>query len=138
MKQLFITIVRIIPIMQMMGILFVNMLYYFNIFVKIANIFNYIFGNSLSVTILLYVISYLFGYCSWHRAIMLCNLINITITTYDRIIGIPISNFEILILYFSLFIIFMLFALYLKFKTKCYEKCNEIVSKRIKECCGQD
>lgn len=124
--------------MQMMGMLHNNTLYYFDIMGNYIHIFNFLLGNSFIISVLLFICSLLFGYCNWHRLIITCNIINISISNYDIVFGISVNNLELLMLYYIVSTICILIALYLKFKTKCYEKCNEIVSQRIKECCGQD
>lgn len=124
--------------MQMMGMLLNNTLYYFNVWTKYMCAFNFFIGSSLMINIFLIICSYLFGFCNYHRLVIYSNIINVGIAIYDSINQLPINNLELLMLYYIVSTICILIALYLKFKTKCYERCNEIVSQRIKECCGQN
>lgn len=134
MKKIFIFIVKFMPIMQMVGIFIVNILFYINNCQILVNIFRYLLGNSLLVSILLIIMSYLFGFCKWHRTIIIGNLINITIEVIDKTIGIPISNLEILVLYNIISILFLFISLYLKFN--CNEEgCYQNISERIAKCC---
>ena len=135
MKKIFIFIVKFMPIMQMVGIFIVNILFYISNCKILVNIFRYLLGNSLLVSILLIIMSYLFGFCKWYRAIIIGNLINITIEVIDKTIGIPISNLEILVLYNIISILFLFISLYFKFNCKNEERCYQNIGERITECC---
>lgn len=69
--------VKFIPVIQMAGMLVNNTMYHFNINVDYDYIIDFLFGNSFANTIVLYVISITFGFCKWHRVIILANFINI-------------------------------------------------------------
>lgn len=136
MKKLFILFVKYMPISQLMGIFVVNILYSLNILPILYHIFNYLFGNSIIIILLLFIANKLFGFCKWHRICIYGNFVNITITTYDKIFTIPISNLEILVLYSTISIVFLFIALYYKFKLKKDEITIESINKRIESCCG--
>ena len=136
MKKLFIFIMKYMPIIQLVGIFVVNIAYYFNSNKSIYYICTYLLGNSLIVTLFLLIVSYIFGFCKWHRIIIYANLINMSIELIDRIFNIPISNLEILILYCTISILFLFIALYYKFKCKHDETSIKIISERIAQCCG--
>lgn len=121
-KRLFIILLKYIPIVQMMGMLVSNTLYYFEIYTMCSNIIGFIIGNSLITTILLYVCSYVFKFCNWYRYIIIANLTNICIIEYDILIGIPITNYQLLLSYYIVATIFSLLAIYSKFH--CYAKSN--------------
>ena len=123
------------PISQLMGIFIANLIYYFNISKALFHLNNYIFGNSISVSLFLLIANRLFGFCKWHRICIYGNIINITITTYDKIFHIPVSNLELLVIYSSISILFLFIALYYKFKCKNYETSIETISERIAQCC---
>lgn len=135
MKKLFVIFIKYMPIIQMMGILFTNIIFWFKLSNRYTYILNYVLGNSLLVSILLIIMSYLFGFCKWHRVIIIGNLINITIEVIDKTIGIPISNLEILVLYNIISILFLFISLYLKFSCKNEERCYQNIGERITECC---
>lgn len=46
---------------------------------------------------MLYVCSFTFGFCNWHRHIIIANLINIIIATIDKVFHIPVTDIELLI-----------------------------------------
>lgn len=135
MKKSFIFIIKYMPIIQLVGIFVVNIIYYFKLNNKISYINNYLFGNSIIVLVFLYIASKIFGFCEWHRIAIVGNFINITISTYDQIFTIPISNLEILVLYSTISIVFLFIALYYKFKCNRYEESVKSISERIKSCC---
>lgn len=58
MKRLFIVLIKYIPIIQMVGMLFNNILYCFSDIYIISYLLDFIIGNSITTTFLLYVCSY--------------------------------------------------------------------------------
>lgn len=56
----------------MVGMLFNNILYCFSDIYIISYILDFIIGNSITTTFLLYVCSYVFGFCKWHRFYNYC------------------------------------------------------------------
>lgn len=54
----------------MVGMLFNNILYCFSNIYIISYLLDFIIGNSITTTFLLYVCSYVFGFCKWHRFII--------------------------------------------------------------------
>ena len=76
----------------MVGMLFNNILYCFSDIYIISYILDFIIGNSITTTFLLYVCSYVFGFCKWHRFIITANIINLLIANLDAYYRIPISD----------------------------------------------
>ena len=76
---------------------------------------NYIGGISLLPILYLYLTSYTFKLCEYHRMylhyVVITNIINI----YDYYIGIPISDIGMFIIIMMLTIITMFIIIYLKF-----------------------
>lgn len=83
-----------------------TILAYFNIDVRICN---YIGGMSIIPLIFLYISSFVFKFCAYHRIWLDYIVIETAITVYDNYIGIPISNFNYLILHCSL--VFLIFCI---------------------------
>lgn len=79
--------------------LFNNILYCFSDIYIISYILDFIIGNSITTTFLLYVCSYVFGFCKWHRFIITANIINLLIANLDAYYRIPISDIQLLIVY---------------------------------------
>lgn len=99
-KKLFLLLIKYIPIIQMVGMLLNNTLYYFDINTTISITFDFIMGNSFVNTFLIIVCSYMFNFCKWHRIIIIANFINLLIAMFDAIIGISINNACLLSLYY--------------------------------------
>lgn len=89
-----------------------NTLYYFDIIKVASYVTDFIIGNSVITTFLLFVCSYLFNFCKWHRLMITANFINIMIANYDAIFGIPISNLQLLCSYYIVAAIFIIISVY--------------------------
>lgn len=107
--------------MQMAGML-VNNILYFNDVYFISYILDYVIGNSIITTFLLVVCSYLFHFCIWHRFIIIANIINISLSTIDSIYKLPITDIQLLILYYTISAIFIIIATYIHIKDKNNDK----------------
>jgi len=77
-------------------------------------ILTYIGGVSFLTIVLLYLSSYVFKFCSYHRMFLHYILVVNIISYIDMEYEIPLSNFWLHILYTSLFLIFTFIFLYLK------------------------
>lgn len=115
-KRIFVLLIKYIPVIQMAGMLLNNILYYNDTVYTICYILDYTIGNSIITTFLLYVCSYLFRFCNWHRLVITANFINITIANLDAIYNIPISDFKLLLSYITINIVFIFIALVYVFK----------------------
>lgn len=99
MKKLFLLLIKFIPVIQMAGMLVNNTLYYLEIpYISIA--LDFTIGNSYITTFLLYVCNVIFGFCKWHRTIITANFININIAFIDSLIILPITDIQLLSLYY--------------------------------------
>lgn len=117
-KNIFVLIVKFMPIIQMVGMIINNVLFYFDIETFTYQISAFLIGNSFITTILLIVCSYLFGFCKWHRLMILSNFINICIANIDIIFYIPVTDFQLLFLYFTVYLIFIFIIIFNRFYTK--------------------
>lgn len=109
-KKILILLIKFIPVIQMAGMLVNNTLYYFDIDNDFSDILDFIIGNSLFGTLLIYICSHTFQFCIWHRLIIISNFINIIIACVDKIIGIPITDMYMLISYYFISSIFIIIA----------------------------
>lgn len=75
-------------------------------------ILSYIAGVSLSTLLLLYLCSWVFKFCIYHRLCLHYVLISNIINAYDLYVGIPISNLQLCNLNYILAGIFIFIALY--------------------------
>ena len=75
-------------------------------------ILDYLVGTSLITTIPMYISSYVYRFCKYHR-MFIHHLVSVnSIDIIDSTIGIPVSDYNLLLLYMVLFGIFLIFALY--------------------------
>lgn len=110
MKKILLLLIKFIPVMQMAGMLLNNTLCCFCIDLDTIYLLDYIIGNSIVTTILLFVCSYIFNYCDWHRLIIFANFVNITIANIDAIYHINITDLQLLCVYYIISIVFIIIA----------------------------
>lgn len=108
-------LLKIIPILMAVCSACNSILSYFNIEVTIIN---YIGGVSLLPLIFLYLSSYVFKFCAYHRMFLHYLLITDIINIYDYHIGIPLDNLEYLCLHMVVTVISMFIVLYLYMNRK--------------------
>ena len=118
MKKIFIFLVKYIPVIQMAGIFINNVLYYFDICYTLSRSLDFITGNSYITTFLLLICNKLFGFCKWHKLVITANFVNLNIGLIDIIFHIPVTDLQLLMLYFIIDIIFLFIILINKFKCK--------------------
>ena len=117
MKKLFIFTIKYIPVIQMAGILLNNIIFSLGCHTE-SKALDFILGNSVITTICLYVCSCTFGFCNWHRLLIVANLINILLASIDCFELICPTNFQKILSYFTIDIIFILIIIINKFKCK--------------------
>jgi uncharacterized integral membrane protein len=102
-------LLKVIPITLALIHLLNTILSYFNIDLIL---FSYLGGVSLLPLIFLYISSYVFKFCEYHRMFLHYIVVNNSITLYDYYIGIPIKDLSLLILHLILAGIFLFIILY--------------------------
>lgn len=117
-RKLLILLIKFMPIIQLMGMILNNTMYYFGINNSISYTFDFIIGNSLLTTFLMYVGSYIFLFCTWHRIIITACLVNLIIANIDSIIHISISDLQLLCSYYIVGNIFIIIAIINHIKKK--------------------
>lgn len=110
MRRLLILLIKFIPVIQMTGMLLNNTAYYFGINNELSYTFDFLIGNSIVTTFLIYLCSYIFNFCIWHRLIITANLINLIIANIDAIIRLPITDIQLLIIYYIIASIFIIYS----------------------------
>lgn len=103
--------IKIIPIVLALICFLNTLLCYLGIDLLILT---YIGGVSFLTIGFLYLSSYVFKFCSYHRMFLHYILVVNIISYIDMEYGIPLSNFSLHILYTSLFLLFTFIFLYLK------------------------
>jgi hypothetical protein len=75
--------IKYIPIIQMVGMLLLNMLYdIFNI--NFYKIYDFIFEDSIVTTIMLYISSITFEFYNWHKIVIVNNYVLNELYTYQK------------------------------------------------------
>lgn len=77
-------------------------------------IFSIIAGMSVLPLLFLYLSSYVFRFCEYHRMFLHYVVVNECISWYDYQYGIPYNNREFLVLHIAIACIFLFIILYLK------------------------
>lgn len=101
----------------MAGILVNNLMYSLESS-KINLFIDFVFGNSITTTLLFYICSYVFRFCAWHRLVITCNLINLLIIILDNVIHFSTTNEQQLLIFFTIDLIFIFIIIIHKFKCK--------------------
>ena len=112
-KKLLILFLRVIP-MMLAGLAFSNTLFaYFEIDTEWMN---YVGGTSVLTLTFLYLASYVFKFCEYHRMflhyVIVCNIIS----TIDVYVGIPVGDVHFLMLHLFLAFVTMVIVLILFLK----------------------
>lgn len=114
----------------MAGMLVNNTLYKFDMLPTIGNILDFTLGNSLLYIILIYICSITFGFCRWHRIIIIANFVNLCFANINIHFNIPISDMELLSSYYIIAGIFIIIAAHCHVKdNKKHTKQNEFEDK---------
>lgn len=83
--KLFLLCAKWIPVVTAIGILVTNTIAYYGCNDIVVDIFNFNIGTSVAGVILMYVCSYAFNFCIWHKLVITYNAL---------IIAINMKNFE--------------------------------------------
>lgn len=106
-------IIKVIPFIIMSLYVANSIFSYFNIDAPILAITG---GLSILTWLFLYVSSFVFKFCIYHRIPLYYILISDILAYYDNIIGIPVSNKELFVLNISIVGVFILLIVFFKFK----------------------
>ncbi len=104
---------KVIPMCMAVCYLLNTLFSYFDIELQFLS---YLGSCSVFVVLYLYVSSYVFRFCEYHRMFLHYIVINTLINSYDLYIGVPLDDFELLVLYMSITgtILFIILYLYVK------------------------
>lgn len=119
-------LLKIIPMLLAGCYLLDTILSYFYID---TSIFSLLGGISIFPLIFLYVSSYVFKFCEYHRMFLHYIVVNDILSWIDYSYGLPFDNLEYLVLHMSIAGIFLFIILYLKQKhgisiETCYSSCR--------------
>lgn len=102
--------VKYVPILIALITLIDVILYYFDINFELIN---YVAGTSFLTMIPMYISSYVYKFCEYHRMFLHYIVVNKVVMMIDLYIGIPLGDFMLLVLYLIIAGIFAFLALYL-------------------------
>ena len=114
--QLTIVAIKVIPILMATLMLVRSILYCLEIDVTLISYFS---GISLLPLLFLYLVSYTFEFCNYHRMFLHYIVVVEALNYIDYYIGIPINYDELLRLHLIIAGIFLFIILYL------HQKCNQ-------------
>lgn len=75
--KLFLLCAKWIPVVTAIGILVTNTIAYYGCNNIVVDIFNFNIGTSVAGVILMYVCSYAFNFCIWHKLVITYNALKI-------------------------------------------------------------
>lgn len=102
--------VKYVPILIALITLIDVILYYFDIDFELIN---YIADTSFLTMIPMYISSYVYKFCEYHRMFLHYIVVNKVVMMIDLYIGIPLGDFMLLVLYLIIAGIFAFLALHL-------------------------
>lgn len=111
-KKLIKLLIKYMPATQMVGMLVNNTLYCIGSDFVVSKVLDFIIGNSLALTVLLFVCSEIFNFCNWHRTIIVANFINLIIANIDTQYGLNITDKQLLSIYYIISSVFIIIATY--------------------------
>lgn len=106
-------LLKVIPMIMAFICLLNTVLSYYDIDLQILS---YISSNSILTIIFLYVSSYVFRFCEYHRMFMHYNTLMWMLNIYDMYIGVPLDDRGMLSIYLSITGISLFIILYLYIK----------------------
>lgn len=106
-------VIKVIPMLLALVHFTNTTLFYFNIDLEVLS---YLGGTSFLTLGFLYLSSYVFGFCEYHRMFLHYIVITNSICIYDTYMGIPLSDSAMFVIYTSIAGLFLFLILYLKFR----------------------
>jgi hypothetical protein len=103
-------LLKVIPMVMTFICLINSILSYYNIDLPILS---YLGSCSVLMLIYLYIASYVFKFCKYHRMFLHYIVVTTILNTYDYYIGIPLTDLQLLLLYLIVFGVFLFIILYL-------------------------
>ena len=107
--KLLLVILKYTPIVNALGCLLNTVFGYFNIDLQVLS---YICSMSLTTWLFIFVASIVFKFCFWYKMLLYYILVMDIISIIDYYIGIPLSDFNLLIFYLTITGITLFILLY--------------------------
>lgn len=113
-KLLLVTL-KVIPMLLALVCLLNTVLSYAGIDLVVLS---YIGGVSILPLVFLYISSYAFRFCEYHRMFLHYVVVNWILNIYDYYVGIPLSDRNLLAMYLIITCVFLFMILYLYLRTR--------------------
>ena len=108
-------VLKVIPMLLALISLLNSTLSYFNIDIEL---FSYVGCASFLSISFIYLASYCFGFCAYHRMFLNYVVVNDLLSIYDYYIGIPVSDIGMFLIHIMITGIFLYIILYIHQKCK--------------------
>lgn len=124
MHKLFLIVLKYIPVLITLSYILNTILYWFNIDLSILS---NISGMSLCTWLFMYIQTYVFKFCEYHRLLLYYILITDLINIYDYYFVIPISDYQLLSIHTALIgiLILLILIVHVKYHKRCSFKNNK-------------
>lgn len=111
--KIFLLILKVIPLVNALGCLLNTLFAYYNIETPWIS---FTTGMSLTTWLFIYLATFVFKFCIYHRLPIYYIVLSDIIAYYDIIVGIPINNRSLFTLNLIIAGVFILLIVYFKFK----------------------
>lgn len=110
---------KVIPMLLALSAMIGMLLDFFG---KDSSIFSFIGGVSLLPLLFLYLASYVFRFCEYHRMFLHYVVANNVLTYADYYVGLPIDNATLFMIHVFLIGVFLFLVLYFYRKERCCKR----------------
>ena len=117
--KLLLIVLKVIPMLLALSAMIGMLLDFFG---KDSSIFSFIGGVSLLPLLFLYLASYVFRFCEYHRMFLHYVVANNILTYSDYYIGLPIDNAALFMIHVFLIGVFLFLVLYFYRRERCCKR----------------
>ena len=115
--KVFLITLKVLPYLIAVSYIFFTLGFYFGVEL---NVLGYFSSCSILTWLLLYISSFVFGFCSYHRVPLYYVLLNDVLNVVDTYIGLPIETNDFFVLHIALLGVAMLLYVFLRLKIKAH------------------
>lgn len=122
-RKVLLVLLKYVPITQMLAALFSNIFLWEEMYIE-YNVVCYSFGNSIAVSLLLILSSYIFLYCTWQRVIIYTNFVLLFLGWIGVSFAADWDFYAYSIYLYSILSIGLISSLVFYIRTRKYERSN--------------
>lgn len=115
--KVFLITLKVLPYLIAVSYIVFTLGFYFGVEL---NVLGYFSSCSILTWLLLYISSFVFGFCSYHRVPLYYVLLNDVLNVVDTYIGLPIETNDFFVLHIALLGVAMLLYVFLRLKIKAH------------------